>query len=111
VASVTGVPAHADRSSLSPPSPVRLQAAFSRLMSAERETVEWGYALVTANWKLLEGKWALKLGSSPVALMYAIGVLLTNLHTCQYGNKIVQHFREASGMHISAPSVHDYLYD
>ena len=41
-------------------------------MSTERETVEWDYALVTANRKLLEGTWSLKFGKSPIGLMYAV---------------------------------------
>ena len=87
------------------------QRAFSKAMSSERETVEWGYALVTANWKLLEGTWSLKFGKSPIGLMYAVGVLLTNLHTCEYGNQILTHFL-ATYPHesLKPPSVHDYLH-
>lgn len=54
--------------------------------------VEWVYELVTSVWKQLNYKYNIKLSKSSNALIYSVGVLLTNMHTCMYGNQVITRF-------------------
>ena len=55
------------------------QTAFNRDMSAVRIAVEWCFKEICYTWKLLQFKSQLRIGSSPVALLYIVATDLTNL--------------------------------
>ena len=50
------------------------QRAFSTEMSRLRESVEWGFALVIADWKYIDFKKNLKLLRKPIGKFYYSGV-------------------------------------
>ena len=88
------------------------QQAFSTAMSRLRVSVEWGFALVLADWKYVDYKKNLKLLQQPIGKMYFVACILANMKTCVtashaldgFGNLIAQKFR------VSPPSLHDYLW-
>lgn len=86
-----------------------VEAAFCRAMSKERITVEWGYHLVTEKWHMLDCKTQQKIRKSPVCLAYAVGVLMTNVHSCLYGNEISMHYVHVYGDRLKPPTLEDYL--
>jgi hypothetical protein len=54
-------------------------------------------------WKYLGYRTGLRIGQSPVASSFEVGVLLSNCYTCIYGNTISSRFG------IDAPTIEEYL--
>ena len=84
------------------------QAAFSKAMSQVRETVEWSYHLVVAQWAYVDVKSRLKIKQQPVGRIYFVAALMQNLHTCLYGNQIFKYFGE-DFPGLSIPALEAYL--
>ena len=84
------------------------QAAFSKGMSKVRETVEWSYHLVVAQWAYVDVKSRLKIKQQPVGRIYFVAALMQNVHTCLYGNQIFTYFGEDFPL-VSIPTLEAYL--
>ena len=86
------------------------QQAFSTSMSCVRESVEWGYAIITTLFPLLDKKRAMQLLKSPIGKMYIAGAILANVHNCFYGNQIFAFFhKHYTGTGLEPPSPEHYL--
>lgn len=72
-------------------------------MSSVRESVEWGFKLITTKWAFLNYKHNMKIFVQPVGKYYKVAAFLTNLHTCLEGNQISTFFD------IKPPSLDEYL--
>ena len=69
------------------------RAAFNRDMSPERVTVEWGFGKMICLWPYLDYRKKHKVLLSPVGRHFAVGNILTNMHTIlSSGNIISQRF-------------------
>lgn len=80
------------------------QEHFNKAMSRRRISVEHAFSLVNQTW----GKHYLsitnRMGSSPVAAIYLVSVLLTNIKTCMRGrDQFADRFR------CRPPTVREYL--
>ncbi len=66
---------------------------FNSSMLEPRLTVEWGFMRVSQLFQAFSKPSTLKSGQMPVAQMYAVAVLLTNLRTCMHeGNLVSKYF-------------------
>ena len=67
---------------------------FNRRISSVRETVEWGFAKVVANWGFVDFVKQQKIRGSAcgVGKQYCVAALLTNCHTCVYGSEVSSYF-------------------
>lgn len=81
------------------------QNEFNTIMSSVRETVEWGFQKILANFAFLDYKKNLKLLLQPVGKYYIVGTILTNCHTCLYGSQTGLYFQ------LDPPTLQDYLED
>ena len=79
------------------------QTAYNKAMSKRRQCVEWGFAKIITYWAFLDYRKNLKLLLQPVAKLYAIGALFTNVHTCMNGSQTSQYFS------CHPPVLADYL--
>lgn len=105
-----GDPAYPVRADLLSPFPTRRKRAlspdeqeFNRLMSSVRECVEWEFGNILRNFAFLDFRKNLKVLLSPVAKYYLVGGLLTNCHTCFYGNQTSRYFN------LDPPTIQEYL--
>jgi nuclease HARBI1 len=80
--------------------------AFNHLHSKLRICVEWMFGEILGHFAFLDFNKNLKLGLQPVAKYYIVGALLTNCHTCIYGNQKMENLFK-----ISSPSLEEYLVD
>ncbi|XP_072173898.1 uncharacterized protein [Diadema setosum] len=62
------------------------QEAYNRSMSSVRVSVEWLFGDIVNNFKFTDFKKNQKIGLSAIGKMYLVSGLLTNAHTCLYGN-------------------------
>lgn len=65
---------------------------FNLRMSGVRSAVEWGFGKVIAEFAFLDFKKNQKLLLQDIATMYMTAVILTNCHSCLYGNQTAQAF-------------------
>ena len=79
---------------------------FNARLSMLRRRIERGPGQAMALWGYYNGysKAGLGAGLSPVAAYFMVSVLLSNIHTCIYGNRTSRKFR------CSPPSIEDYLH-
>ena len=84
-------------------SPNPMEEQFNKSMSKARESVEYGFGKVVMYWPFCDFKKNLKLHLQPVGKIYLVCTLLTNCHTCLYGNNVNSLFDS------SPPSLEDYL--
>ena len=61
-------------------------------MAKVRISVENVFGLNVRIWAYNSYKYGLRAGHSPVAALYLVGMLLTNIQTCISGNQISQYF-------------------
>jgi hypothetical protein len=81
------------------------QEAFNKAMSTVRESVEWGFREITANWQHLDWKRNQRLLHGPgVAMEFYLGFLLTNCRTCIKGRNMISDY-----FGLSPPSINQYL--
>ena len=76
---------------------------YNEAMSALRISVEWLFGDAINFFKYLDFKKNLKIGSSSVGKMYAVGALLRNAITCLYGNNTSDYFG------IEPPTLEQYF--
>ena len=79
------------------------QQTFNRMMSCVRESVEWEFGNILTLFAFLDFRKNLKVLLQPVAKYYLVGALLTNCHTCLYGNQTSRYFA------LPPPSLEEYL--
>lgn len=79
------------------------QVAFNRAMSSVRQAVEWEFGKVIIEFAFLDFRKNQKLLLQHVGQMYKVGVILTNCHTCLYGNQTGTYFN------IVPPTLEQYL--
>jgi nuclease HARBI1 len=65
------------------------QQAFNRDMSAERIGAEWSFGKMVNLWPFLDYRKKHKVLLSPVGRLFAVGNVLTNMHTILSGGNIV----------------------
>ena len=75
----------------------------NRAMSKVRESVEWAFANVLNLWKFVSYRYALQLLALPVEQVFGTAVLLTNMHTCLYGNEISEYYG------LNPPNIRNYF--
>lgn len=80
-----------------------LQLEFNKLMSSARVCVEWGFGSITRLWAFVDFRKNVKILLQPVAKYYTVATLLTNCHTCIYGNNVATHFD------VHPPTLAEYL--
>ena len=79
------------------------QRNFNASMSSVRESVEWTFGKILAEFAFLDYRKDLKVFLQPVAKYYLIGALLTNCHTFLYGGIVPSYFN------LSPPELEEYL--
>ena len=72
-------------------------------MSKIRQAVEWSFGKVSTLWAFVDFEKNLMLYKQPVAVIYHVACLLTNCHSCLYGNQTSQYFQ------VPTPDLEDYL--
>ena len=77
---------------------------FHKRMSGVRVAVEWNFGKIISLFAFLDFKKNQKLFLQPVAMYYLVGALLTNCHTCLYGNETSAFFG------VQPPSLEEYLH-
>ena len=68
------------------------EAAYNRLLSSVRITVEWGFAELVEHWKFLDFRSAMKMFQCPVAQYYINVAFLSNIRNRLLGNRTQQYF-------------------
>ena len=79
------------------------ETAFNTRMSECRVCMVWGFADITAKFSSLAVKKKQRLLHQPVGMYYAVATLLTNCHTCLYGNETSRFFD------LTPPTLDQYL--
>ena len=79
------------------------QSAFNFSMSKVRVTVEWIFKEVKLYFPVCDTKRKMKLGESPVGLLYLGTMLMCNLHNSCYPNQISRYFG------VTPPSLQEYV--
>jgi len=72
--------------------PTKDQAELNKRMSSVRVSVEWGFGIVICLWAHVNFKKTQTLWGTAVGKMYAVAVLLTNIHTCMRGGNQISDF-------------------
>lgn len=79
------------------------QNEFNKSMSKVRVSVEWLFGNIIETFKFSDFKKSQKVGLSCVGKMYRVSALLTNAHTCLYGNNCSDYFQ------LQPPLLEDYF--
>ncbi|XP_071944737.1 uncharacterized protein [Antedon mediterranea] len=79
------------------------QQDFNRSMSQARVSVEWLFRDIIENWKFVDFKKTQKIGLSAIGKIYVVCCLLTNAHTCLYGNITSKTFK------LDPPALEEYF--
>lgn len=79
------------------------QLQFNYWMSKFRQPVEWSFGKVCRYFPFVDFEKNQKLYLQPVASYWQIATLLTNCHSCLYGNQTSRYFR------VPTPELEDYL--
>ena len=79
------------------------QEEFNSSMSKVREAVEWVFSDIVTYFAFLDFKKNLKIGLSPVGVMYSVCALLRNARTCLYGSTTSTYFD------VQPPTLDDYF--
>jgi len=83
------------------------QRVLDKHMAIVRVLVENLFAVVQNMHPLLASKYPLRLGSSPIGMLFPTGLLLVNLQALLYGNNVVAAI--PTGFDIPRLSIEDYL--
>ena len=88
------------------------QQTFSTAMSSVRESVEWGFMLIVRGSVFVDYRKNLKIGKQPIARIYFVAALLTNMKTCIMEDTCLTFTATRSARLLAShfPSLHDYLY-
>ena len=68
------------------------QQHFNRAHKAVRVAVEWSFRQIKARWPQLKRKDTQQILRSPLRPLYVVATLLSNAHTCLYGNQTSGYF-------------------
>ena len=79
------------------------QRQYNRVMSGIRQPVEWGFGKVSSLFAFVDFEKNQKLYLQPVASYWLIATMLTNCHSCFYGNNTSVYFG------VPCPEVEDFL--
>ncbi|XP_030841272.1 uncharacterized protein LOC593936 isoform X1 [Strongylocentrotus purpuratus] len=79
------------------------QAAFNEVMSKVKITAEWSFGGIVNFFKLSDFKKSQEIHESSCAKMYMVSGILTNAHTCIYGNNTPSYFQ------LKPPSLDEYF--
>lgn len=79
------------------------QNDFNREMSALRISVEWGFAILKTKWAFINFSNDLQLHLNCPGKIVMVAAILTNAHTCLYGNQVSTVFG------IDPPALEEYL--
>lgn len=79
------------------------QQIFNTRMSAVRQAVEWGFGHVIREFAFLDFKKNQKLYLQDIGAMYLTATILTNCHSCLYGNQTSKYFG------TEPPTLQEYL--
>ena len=78
-------------------------------MSQIRVLVENLFCVVDQLWQLMNAKPSLKLGQSPLGMLFPVACLLFNCHTLLYGNQMGAHIPGALDMLVDDMTLETYL--
>ena len=70
------------------------ESLFNERMSSTRITNEWGFGRIKLNWAFLDFENGQKVYLNDVAKYWPVAQILTNCHTCLYGNQTGWYFDE-----------------
>ena len=79
------------------------QEEFNSSMSKVREAVEWVFSDIVTYFAFLDFKKNLKIGLSPIGVIYSVCALLRNARTCIYGSTTSTYFD------VQPPTLDDYF--
>ena len=79
------------------------QEEFNSSMNKVREAMEWVFSDIVTYFAFLDFKKNLKIGLSPVGVMYSVCTLLRNAPTCLYGSTTSTYFD------VQPPTLDDYF--
>lgn len=79
------------------------ELSFNQKMSMNRIAVEWLFGKILSLWSFVDYKKNQRLYLQPVGKHFKIAVLLTNIHTCIYGNQVSTMFN------LDPPTLEQYL--
>ena len=80
------------------------QALFNKRMSELRVSVEWAFGKLISQFAFMDYRKNQKLYLQPIGKYYIVAALLTNCHSCLYGNETADFFG------VVPPSLQQYLY-
>lgn len=80
------------------------QAEFNRTLSKARVSVEWGFGNVKRLFAFVEYAKSQKILLSPIATLFKVAVLLTNIHVC-----ITERSQSSVYFHVQPPTLEEYL--
>jgi hypothetical protein len=80
------------------------QRALNRRMRPLRIAVEWIFGSIEQQWGYLRYPKGMQMLKQPLGTIFTVAAVLTNCHTCCYGNVTVNYFN------CAPPSLHDYLH-
>ena len=80
-----------------------LESTVNLMTSKVRVAVEWGYGRTANLWKHIDDSARMVTGLRQPAKLYVIATILTNAHTCAYGNITSQEFG------LQPPSMREYF--
>ncbi|KAL3184052.1 hypothetical protein MRX96_006164 [Rhipicephalus microplus] len=72
-------------------------------MSAVRQSVEWGFGKLIAEFAFVDLKKNQEILLQAVPRMYRVAVILTNCHACMYGSQVSTYFG------VQPPCLQDHL--
>ena len=85
------------------PNKTAAEKSYNNTMSKFRVPVEWGFGKIYSLWGYVAYHQNLRLHSQPVASYWRVAALLTNCHSCLYGNQTSVYFG------VPTPGLFDYL--
>jgi hypothetical protein len=77
--------------------------AYNEACSKIREPIEWMFGKIKILWAFVDFKKNQKLYLQPVTSLWLIATLLTNCHSCLYGNQTSMYFQ------VPTPDLGEYL--
>lgn len=69
-----------------------IQKRFNQSMASARVSIENAFAKVVNLWAFVDFDKNLHLNAQPIGSYYVVAILLTNAHSCIYGNQVARAF-------------------
>ena len=87
------------------------ERAFTVAMNTLRVSVEQAFGLVVRDWAFVDFESNLKIWKQPIAKMYVVAAILTNVKTCAMAEEHDEHGNAISARFgLNPPTIHDYLH-